>query len=43
MTTEKEAFKLNRCYFGDGRPYYYTGQEGVEKWIDFSWIKIFLG
>lgn len=40
---EMGAFKLNMCHFSDGSPYYYTGQEGVEIWMDFSWIKIFLG
>lgn len=40
---EMGAFKLNMCHFSDGSPYYDTGQEGVEIWTDFSWIKIFLG
>lgn len=41
-TTEKAAFKLNMCHFGDGSPYYQPGQESAEIWMDFSWIKISL-
>lgn len=40
---KRGAFKLHRCHFGDGSPYYHIGQEGVKVWMDFNWIKIFLG
>ena len=42
-TTEMGAFKLNMCHFGDGSPCCNRGQEGVEIWMVFSWIRIFLG
>lgn len=42
-TTEMGAFKLNMCHFGDGSSCCDRGQESVEIWMVFSWIKIFLG